>query len=145
MELAIQGLIAGIVATSVMTLVEIPSWKRWGLQGVFEWHENQSITTYLTRKTGVNFYGIFGLHFLNGTLGGLAFPFIGSYMVPFIPLIQSGIIYGAVLWVVTLFPIHKPVTGMHPWNHPLGKMPAIVSLADHILYGIVLGGLLVIL
>jgi hypothetical protein len=27
-----------------MTLSEIPSWKKWGLHGVFEWHENQIIT-----------------------------------------------------------------------------------------------------
>ena len=34
------GLVSGIVATAVMTVTEIPSWRKWGLLGVFEWHEN---------------------------------------------------------------------------------------------------------
>jgi hypothetical protein len=25
-------------------LTEIPSWKKWGLHGVFEWHENQILS-----------------------------------------------------------------------------------------------------
>src|SRR3712207_6919415 len=31
----------------------------------------------------------------------------------------------------TLVPIHKPITGLHPWNHPLGHWPAIASLIGH--------------
>jgi hypothetical protein len=143
MEQPIQGLIAGIIATFGMTLAEIPSWKRWELQGVFEWHENQLLTVYLTRKNGVSYYGIFGLHFLNGTLAGLAFPFIESYLVPSAPILLSGATYGIMLWGLTLFPVHKLLTELHPWNHPLGKLPAILSLAGHILYGLVLGGILV--
>jgi hypothetical protein len=38
------GPLGGAVSTAVMTLTEIPSRKRWGLHGVFEWHENQVIT-----------------------------------------------------------------------------------------------------
>jgi hypothetical protein len=30
-----------------MTLTEIPSWKKWGLHGVFEWHENEIIASRL--------------------------------------------------------------------------------------------------
>jgi hypothetical protein len=37
------GLFGGIVSTALMTFTEIPSWKKWGLHGVFEWHENQVI------------------------------------------------------------------------------------------------------
>jgi len=50
-----------------------------------------------------------------------------------------GIAYGLMLWIVTLVPIHKPITGLSPWNHPLGQLPALASLGGHILYGIVLG------
>ncbi|HSA73609.1 MAG TPA: hypothetical protein VLD84_06620 [Nitrososphaeraceae archaeon] len=39
-----SGLVSGIVATVVMTVTEIPSWRKWGLQGVFEWHENQLLS-----------------------------------------------------------------------------------------------------
>ena len=41
----ISGLVSGIVATAVMTMTEIPSWRKWGLMGVFEWHENQLLST----------------------------------------------------------------------------------------------------
>ena len=43
----IIGLLGGMVSTAMMTLTEIPSWRRWGLQGVFEWHENHVITKVL--------------------------------------------------------------------------------------------------
>ena len=44
---ALVGLIGGGISTLVITLIEIPSWKKWGLHGVFEWHENQIITAHL--------------------------------------------------------------------------------------------------
>jgi hypothetical protein len=73
-----------------MTLTEIPSWKKWGLHGVFEWHENEIITSRLffsrfsnakrnTKKTGDQFRGIFFFHFLNGALAGIAFPYISIF------------------------------------------------------------------
>jgi hypothetical protein len=128
-----------------MTLTEIPSWKKWGLHGVFEWHENQEITKFLVGLSDskkIYFGGIFFLHFLNGTLAGTAFPFIIS-LLPFsaivIPISLLGIFYGFILWIVTLIPIHKPITGFSPWNHPLGHLPALASLGGHIVYGFVLG------
>jgi hypothetical protein len=128
-----------------MTLTEIPSWKRWGLHGVFEWHENQAIITYvfhLSDNKKIHFREIFFLHFLNGILAGIAFPFIISLLdfsaiVISLPLL--GILYGFILWILTLIPIHKPITGFSPWNHPLGHRPALASLGGHIVYGFVLG------
>jgi uncharacterized membrane protein len=133
-----------------MTLTEIPSWKRWGLPGVFEWHENQVITRRLFKlpnennNNNTNFKGVFFFHFLNGTLAGIAFPFIvASFFTVLINSILSllllGMLYGFVLWIITLVPIHKPITGFSPWNHPLGHMPAFASLGGHIVYGFVLG------
>jgi hypothetical protein len=139
MEPLFYGLLAGIAATGAMTITEIPSWKRWGLQGVFEWHENQRITSYLVGTVNANFYAIFSLHFLNGILAAMVFPSIISFLVPFANLLLLSILYGIVLWVLTLAPIHKPITGLHPWNHPLGHMPAILSLVGHVVYGIILG------
>jgi hypothetical protein len=139
------GLIGGVVSTSIMTLTEIPSWKRWGLHGVFEWHENQILSNRLLRlsdRKGIHFGGIFFLHFLNGTLAGIAFPFIVSLFIflgIIIPVYSLGILYGIVLWVLTLVPIHKPITGFSPWNHPLGHLPALASFGGHIVYGLVLG------
>jgi hypothetical protein len=147
--LAIYGLIGGLVSTAMMTLAEIPSWKKWHLQGVFEWHENQEITRKLLsisndEKKTIHIKGIFFFHFLNGTLVGIAFPFIITSFFPFfindiISLLLIGILYSFIVWIVTLMPIHKPITGLSPWNHPLGKWPAIASLGGHIVYGFILG------
>jgi hypothetical protein len=148
---AIIGLVGGIVSTLVMTLTEIISWQKWGLHGVFEWHENQILSKRLLRlscesdtKNIIHFKSIFFLHFLNGTLAGVAFPFI-IYSFGFLVLsnIMSiyllGVAYGFVLWIFTLLPIHKPITRFSPWNHPLGHLPALASLGGHIIYGMVLG------
>jgi hypothetical protein len=147
--LAIYGLIGGLVSTAMMTLAEIPSWKKWHLQGVFEWHENQEITRKLLSisndaKKTIHIKGIFFFHFLNGTLVGFAFPFIITSLFPsfindIISLLLIGILYGFMVWIVTLIPIHKPITGLSPWHHPLGKWPAIASLGGHIVYGFILG------
>jgi hypothetical protein len=43
----IVSLIGGTISTAAMTSTEIPSCKKWGLHGVFEWHQNLVITTHL--------------------------------------------------------------------------------------------------
>ena len=138
----LSSLFAGFVSTGIMTILEIPFWKRWGLTGILEWHENQILTCKLFRLSSNNlhFWGIFLLHFLNGSLGGigllLAFILIPTLNeIPFLPL---GLLYGFFLWILTLIPIHKPITGIDPWNHPLGKGPAVLSLVGHTIYGITL-------
>ena len=75
-------------------------------------------------------------------LRGLLFPFVATYLVNphstmFVTLL--GIVYGWLLWIITLVPIHKPITGLAVWNHPLGHFPALVSLGGHVVYGVVLG------
>jgi hypothetical protein len=37
----IVSLFARLVATGLLTTIEIPFWKRWGVTGKLEWHENQ--------------------------------------------------------------------------------------------------------
>ncbi len=151
MGILIDGIIAGLVSTCIMTIYEIPFWRIWGIKGILEWHENQILTSKLIKKfsktksdTGI-YAGILLLHIINGTLAGITFPFIYLF---FIPLFFShsfqwsttlGIIFGILLWLLTLLPIHKPITGLPVWNHPLGKGPAIISFCGHVLYGFTLG------
>lgn len=150
---AIDGLIGGIISTAAMTLSEIPSWKKWGLHGVFEWHENQTISTRLlhlseAKRKKNHFKGIFFFHFLNGSVAGIVFPYTVSVLIHSTNILSFsflGLAYGVVLWILTLVPIHKPITGFSPWNHPLGHLPALASLSDHILYGIVLGLVVVLI
>jgi hypothetical protein len=144
LNLLMLGIFGSMIATTIMTLYEIPFWRKWGLTGVFEWHENQilSIRFFGISRRVVQYRGIFFLHFLNGTLGGLLFPFVVTYLI--IPhsmmlVILLGIVYGGLLWIITLVPIHKPITGLAVWNHPLGHYPALVSLGGHVVYGVVLG------
>ena len=144
LNLLMLGIFGSMVATTIMTLYEIPFWRKWGLTGVFEWHENQilSIRFFGTSRRVVQCRGIFFLHFLNGTLGGLLFPFVVTYLVnPHSMMLVTllGIVYSGLLWIITLVPIHKPITGLAVWNHPLGHYPAIVSLGGHVVYGVVLG------
>jgi hypothetical protein len=150
-KLIIDGISAGLISTTIMTMLEIPFLRIWGIQGILEFHENQILVSNLIKKfkrtenNSTSYIGIFLLHIINGTLAALVFPvvylfstslfFINKFSISII----TGIIYGILLWVLTLLPIHKPITGLSVWNHPLGKGPLIISLCGHILYGLALG------
>ena len=151
METIIDGIIAGLVSTCIMTVYEIPFWRIWGIKGILEWHENQILTSKLIKrfskaKSDMGIYaGILLLHIINGTLAGIIFPFIYLFFLSlFYPhgfqlSTILGTIFGVLLWLLTLLPIHKPITGLSVWNHPLGKGPAIISFCGHIIYGFTLG------
>ena len=150
-EIIFDGLIAGLISTGIMTIFELPFWKMWGIQGILEWHENQILISKLIKKfkrtefSTVNYPGILLLHIINGILAAIVFPFVNLYFTSlFFPnefrlYIIHGIVYGILLWILTLLPIHKPITGLSIWNHPLGKGPTIISFCGHIIYGITLG------
>ncbi len=153
------GLLSGLVSTALMTLFEIPFWRKWGITGILEWHENQILTSRFLSSFSKNrgkkgrrnpnptviCAGIFLLHFVNGMLAAIIFPFAYPIFSPFFTgyeiafSIGSGIIYGLLLWIVTLVPIHKPITGLPVWDHPLGNGPAVVSFSGHVVYGVTLG------
>jgi hypothetical protein len=144
-----SGLVSGIVATAVMTVSEIPSWRKWGLLGVFEWHENQLLSArfFNIPRDKISFKHIFFLHFLNGSLAGIAFPFILSILdIPITnDVLMLSVAYGFILWLVTLVPIHKQVTGHSVWYHQLGHLPSVASLVGHLIYGLVLGIVIMII
>lgn len=140
------SLLTGLFSTLMMTIFEFPFWRKWGLEGVLEWHENQVLYSkiFRTDRTKINFPGLFFLHFVNGGLGGIGFYFLLTLIPSLITMMFFvGILYGLVLWVLTLLPIHKSITGIDPLRHPLGLGPAITSLTGHILYGVVLSALMV--
>ena len=138
------GVVSGLFGTLVMSAIEVIPWRKWGLHGVFEWHENQMlIVKFLKLKNDdacLHYLGIFGLHLTNGVLAGIGFYFAIEFIdfLALLPLPLLGMVYSFFLWIVTLVPIHKPITGLHPWNHPLGHGPALASLAGHFVYGIVM-------
>ena len=139
------SLLAGLFSTLVMSIFEFPFWRKWGLEGTLEWHENQVLYSkfFKTDVKQINFPGLFFLHFVNGGLGGIGFYYLLTLVPSLITVVVFvGIIYGLVLWVLTLLPIHKPITGIDPFKHPLGLGPAITSLTGHILYGVILSVLM---
>lgn len=143
-DIILSGLISGIVATAIMTVTEFPSWRKWGLLGVFEWHENQLLSTrfFHIPRNKLCFKCIFFLHFVNGSLGGIVFALILSILnIPIIwnHTLMLSVAYGFALWIATLAPIHKPITGHSVWNHQLGHLPSIASLIGHLIYGLVIG------
>lgn len=142
------GAVGGLFGTLAMSSIEMISWRKWGLHGVFEWHENQMLVVKILKleyddNISLHYLGIFGLHLTNGLLGGIGFYFAIEFIdfLAILPLPLLGIVYGFFLWIVTLVPIHKPITGLHPWNHPLGHGPALASIAGHVAYGLVLSQL----
>jgi hypothetical protein len=132
------GLVAGLISTTGMSLTEYPIWRRWGMEGVSEWHLNQVMAGRIVHRSprSVVPHGLI-LHFLHGGLAGIVFIFlIPSF--PNIPIIIVGVGFGIVLWVIAVM-ITKPVTGVGFRRHPLRLLPIVVSLGGHILYGLLLG------
>jgi len=134
----LKGFIVGLISTAVMSLLEYPIGRRWGLEMVTEWHLNQVTAGRLLRRSPDTVF-VQGLlfHFLHGGIAGIVFV-IALILDPNVSIIDAAVGFGLVLWVVSLF-IFEPVTGVRLRGHPLGPSPFIVSLAGHILYGVSLG------
>lgn len=143
--LILVGLIAGIIGTALMSILQYPFYKRWGIIGILEWHENNCLMSMLLKKD----YRLltkegFILHFLNGIIAAIFY----SYIFKLLPNIEQnvmGLMFGTLLWVVTLAPIHKPITGVSILKHPLGIKPILLSLTSHIVYGLTVANLVSLL
>ena len=129
------GFTAGVLATLAMLPTELLAYRRWGLRGVFEWHEiHASLAGYQSGRP----FGAVGLaaHAILGGIVGAAFS-IGRAIIPLPPfLIAFGI--GVGLWVGTIL-LHERVTAVHPWRNPMGPGPAATTLVSHLAYGVALG------
>jgi hypothetical protein len=65
------GAVGGLFGTVAMSAIEVIPWRRWGLTGVFEWHENQMLIVKFLKSShdpSLCYLGIFGLHLTNGPL-----------------------------------------------------------------------------
>jgi len=141
MQDVVVGFAGGCLATGVMSLLQLPFWRVKGVEYVLEWHENVSIVRRLFKKVDdrrVLVYSFF-FHFLNGGLAAAAYKVFLNLFDLLIPLgpFLLGCLFGIFLWVFTLAPIHKPLTGLPVFGHPLGVGPAVLSIALHLVYGVV--------
>jgi len=138
---AVTGFAAGCLATAVMSLLQLPFWRANGLEYVLEWHENVGIVKRLFKKISEEkalAYSFF-FHFLNGGLADAAY----NVFLNFFELLNVfgpfllGCLFGMFLWVFTLAPIHRPLTGLPVFGHPLGAGPIVLSVVLHMLYGVI--------
>src|SRR5438128_1432568 len=71
MEPWIAGPLAGLFATAVMTILEVPAWRRRGFAGILDWEQNQTVAARLLgRPAEALLSGGLGLHFSHGVLAG---------------------------------------------------------------------------
>jgi hypothetical protein len=139
----IHGLLAGLAATGAMTLLEIVARSRWGLEGLLEWQENQTVAAWITKGAMEDAVvpGL-GFHFLHGLLAGIVFVLVLPLFPSMVPLWVLGPGYGVVLFAITLV-IHGPITGRSAWAGPRGSIALALSLLSHMVYGAALALLVV--
>jgi uncharacterized membrane protein YagU involved in acid resistance len=109
------------------------------MEGVSEWHMNQALMARLLQRPPQDLVvqGLI-LHFLHGGLAGIIFALTLPIFSKGIPVVEAGVAFGLLLWVIAML-IVKPVTGIGFRNHPMRRLPLLVSLVGHLLYGILLG------
>jgi uncharacterized membrane protein YagU involved in acid resistance len=113
------------------------------MEGVSEWHLNQALMARLLQRPPQDLVvqGLI-LHFVHGELAGIIFALILPIFSSGIPIVEAGLAFGLLLWVIAII-IMKPVTGIGFRNHPMRLLPHVVNLGGHLLYGIMLGLVLV--
>jgi hypothetical protein len=109
------------------------------MEGVSEWHLNQALMARLLHRPPQDlvFQGL-TLHFVHGGLAGIIFALILPIFSRRIPIVDASVAFGLFLWVIAML-IMKPVIGIGFRNHPMRRLPLVVSLGGHLLYGILLG------
>ncbi|MEM0384278.1 MAG: hypothetical protein QXX19_02970 [Candidatus Caldarchaeum sp.] len=139
LQTALYGFAAGLASTALMTAVQYPFYLRWSVVGILEWHENVCIAARLLgRSAEASLIPSFLFHFLNGGLAAMFYALAVSQL-SFLQAFETwalGLLFGVFLWLATLAPIHRPITGVSITSHPLGAKPAVLSIAVHLLYGL---------
>ncbi len=101
----------GLLSSALMTLTEIPFWRKWGMQGVADWQVNQVMVSKLLGKSeAINQVGaswIIASKLIHGAAAGLVFRLLLPIFFWLIPIsktliIPDGIIYGIALWAIFL-------------------------------------------
>lgn len=134
---------AGLVATGVMTLIELALRPRWGVAGLLDWQINQATMATLTKKPAENAAAAgVALHFLHGLVGGIVFVLVLPLFPPSWAMWPSGVGFGAVLFALTLA-VFRPITGKRLRSGSQGSAGVAVALLTHLAYGAVLGLLLI--
>lgn len=145
LEVAIIGLVSAIL----MTLVEFPFWKKWGMEGIAEWQINlvlvQKLLARFKEQDQIGLSWMIASHWLHGAIAGLTFWFILPIVSSLIPIAQvlitlDAVIYSLILWFIFL------VIGRRAFESigriRITNLGLFSSLLSMLVYGFFLGFLL---
>jgi hypothetical protein len=126
-----RGIISGFVATLVLTIVLV-------FKQHFHIAPELSVLNQLSKLAGGTVGGWMD-HFIIGTLiWGMLFAGFEAVTPPTLPLWLKGVIFSMFAWLVAML-VFLPFVGMGVFGHKAGWLPAAVNLAQHVIYGLVLG------
>jgi hypothetical protein len=131
MSNTIKGILSGLIATLALSAVMLAK---------VELHivPASTVISLLSKLAGGTVGGWMD-HFIIGTvIWGLAFAGFDSVTPERIPYWLKGVIFSILAWLVMML-FFLPYVGLEPFGLKLGLFPAVVNLAQHLIYGLVLG------
>ena len=130
MSNAFKGILSGFVATLVLSAVML-------LKNHLNITQELSIINQLSKLAGGTPSG-WADHFIIGTLmWGILFGGFDA-TAPEVPYWLKGVIFSLFGWLVMML-FFLPFVGMGLFGSKAGYLPAVVNLAQHLIYGVVLG------
>ena len=142
--------IAGFGAAILMTLFEIPFWRKTGLEGVAEWQMNSVIVSKIRRRSShdqrSSISWIIGGHLFHGSVAGIVFglflPLIVLVSTLKLAILLSAIVYSIILWII--FSIVLRGTFEAAGGIRISNRGVFVALLSHLVYGFILGLLILV-
>jgi len=135
--------LAGLVAAICMTLVEIPFWRKWGMEGVAEWQVNSAIVWVMirkfTRRRVVTSMSV-AMHLFHGAVLGLLFLVLLdlSQTESVLPMVLVyALVYTVLLWIVSPYLTRNLFASVGGFR--ITRQGLTVSFLGHIIYGVFLG------
>jgi hypothetical protein len=135
--------LAGLAAGLLMTLFELPFWRKWGLEGVAEWQVNTVMVTVLTRKITGKRPGALAavtMHLGHATILGTLYQTLltltqAPVLFPF--TVGYGLVYSIILWTVSPYLTRR--LSETAGGFKMTTKGLTTSFLAHIVYGIFLG------
>lgn len=133
MNKALKGILAGLAATVVLSLLMVMKSKMGLMPDV-------NVISMLASKMGGEISMGWVAHFMIGTLGyGLAYAFVFSAL-PFGGHVSRGIALGIVGWFMMMIAVMPMMgAGLFGLGMPSGVMVPVATLVLHVIFGAVLG------
>jgi hypothetical protein len=141
-ETLAEGFGAGLVSTAAMVLFEFPFWRARGMAGVVEWQVNQILVSKVLREDyneSTRLLPAIGMHFLHGMVaGGILAVVLASFLLRFVWYFWAfGIVFSLFLWMIVPFALRQEIETAGRIRFT--RYGIIVSLASHLIYGLILG------